>query len=679
MKYPDTRKIDFSYDIHGSIIEDPYQWLEDEKNPEVVSWAKKQNTILDTYIKDAPVDEVYDELVKDLDVSTRSLPYRRGDMYFWNERDPGMNHAVKYCGDTPADKNKRVVFDPNVLSDDGSISPTFFAISLQGDRAVYGLQKSGAERSDIYIRDLTTGEDTHFYFGRTFSMSWDLEGTGFYYTRSDYLNHGGDIKDETHYQQIYFHRIGEERNEDTLLFDAVEQGLPIDAGIGAHDDDKGRFVAVNASIGWHETHGFLVDTVANTISKIKTPKDAKTYLRILEDGYIYATTNHNANNKKVLRCRIEDASKPFKDWEEYIAEKPGHLLEGWGVSKSRIIANYFHKVTSKPILLDRKTGKSIKELDIPEIASFSALSCSRYHEEFFYAFATFFSSSTHYRFDPDAEQSQLLWESPLSIDTDSYSAVQEWYTSKDGTKVPMFIVEPKNAQRNGDNPVLLTAYGGYGYSRRPGYIGGNKPWIKRNGIYALANIRGGGEFGEDWHKAGVLERKQNCFDDLAAAAEHLISTKRTNPKRLGIRGGSNGGLLVAATMLQRPELFGAVLCEVPVLDMYRYHKFLLAYRWTHEWGNPEKSDEFAWLEKYSPYHNIESRKYPPVLLTAGINDSRVHPMNAWKMGAKLQAANPDNITLIKTDMGAGHGSGKGFYKAVRDQAESLAFLIKTTM
>lgn len=672
-QYPPTKKQEVVDKIHGEEVHDDYRWLEDETDPKVKEWVESQNEYTQKWLSDLPVEDVYGELKQDVDAFSKGLPIMRDDFYFWYEREPGQDQWVLYRS-LELDGDKETVFNPNSLSDDASITLSFFAISRTGSYGVYGVQESGAERNTVYVRDLNTKEEEKFYYGRAFGMSWCDDEQGFYYTISNYKEHGGDVADETHYQQVYYHRLGDSREVDRLMFNAIDY-LPKDADLGRHVSKDGRHVLVGASIGWREKHNFIIDAKSGNIQKLNIPPESKTGVRTL-DGYIYATTDYKANNKRILRTKLQNADKPIDEWEEFIPEQSEALLMVWGVTKSQIVIDYFHDVVSKPVRFDRRSGERLGALELPEIADLSGLSVNEDFEEFYYAFSTFFSPNTQYRFNPESQQAELLWQDERSIDEESFIAKQEWYESKDGTRIPMFIVSPKHSKKDCDNPLLLTGYGGYGFTRSPGFLGSYKPWLERGGVYALANIRGGGEFGDNWHKGGIRDNKQTSFDDFIAAAEHCIDSGLTKPERLVIRGGSNGGLLMGAVMTQRPELFGTVVCQVPILDMYRYHKFLLAYRWTREWGHPENKEEYEWLKSYSPYHRAdENQKYPPVLLTAGINDSRVHPMHAWKMAAKLQNGHPDNLILLRTEMKAGHGPGKGFYQALHDQAEILCFMM----
>ncbi|MEX0668507.1 MAG: prolyl oligopeptidase family serine peptidase [Candidatus Saccharimonadales bacterium] len=674
-KYPKTKIKTTNYALHGVKIDDPYMWLEEESNPEVAKWVKSQNQFTDKWFEGLDVSKIAKELKEDLDAHSKGTPWRCKNKYFWYERKPGQDHYVLYTGPKPY-HNKQILFDVNQLSDDSSISLSFFSISKNAKYAVYGISDSGSERDEIFILNLTSGRKEKFYFGRFFDISWCDDEKGFYYMRSDYKSYSEDIAEETHYQQIYYHKLGDGRDQDELVFNGIDY-LPKDAHISPHVSEDGKHLLVNAYIGWVRSRIFLVDTTASNTKELLKDINTTTLNGSLLDNYLYLTTDFMANNRRVLRIKVEDIDKPIDAWEEFIPEKQEKRLELWLVTKSRAILAYSHNATSLAEILDRKNGEFLEDLNIEDLSSILMLSTNEDYEEFFYSVSTFFEPATKYRFNPSSKKVETLWKDERSIDTNKFTAKQVWFRSTDKTKVPMFIIGPKTISKDGSNPVLLTGYGGFGLSLTPDFLGDSKPWLERGGIVAIPNLRGGDEFGDKWHKDGMLDKKQNVFDDMNSAAEHLIEQGVTAPKKIAINGGSNGGLLVGACINQRPDLYGAAVAQVPLLDMLRFHKFLMAHRWTHEYGNPDDKDAFEWIKDYSPYHNIDPNKeYPPILFTAGMHDSRVHPMNAWKMAAKMQALSQENIVLMRTETKAGHGQGKGFYQAVNDQAEILVFMMK---
>ncbi len=677
MQYPETPEREVIDELHGERVSDSYRWLEDESNTEVRTWVEKQNELTENYLESINAEPVYQEILRDYDVFDKSTPYKRGDRYFWWERQPGQQHHVLFSVANPdTEKDKKEVFDVNEMSEDGTTADSFFNISRRGSYAVYGLMEQGDEYNRVFIRDMENGNDEEFYYGRIFLPHWRDDESGFYYTRSNYEAHGGDSTDETHYQQIYFHKLGENREDDHLIFDAIDY-LPKEAFVTANDSEDNRYVAVNASIGsgGNEQYVYLFDTQNEEIKEIAPGIEAHVRVRIF-DGYAYLYTNYEANNYRILRIPVEEAGEPLEKWEEYVPEDQSRQLKGWALTKREILAIYMYNATDKVDRLDRQSGSYIAPLDIPEFAGVGGLPTDREEEDFYYSVNTFFSPRTQYYFNPETKNSELFYEDPISLDKEKHTVEQRWYTSNDGESIPMFFVAPRNYVETENNPVLLTGYGGFNSSRKPHFVGNLKPWLERGGIIAEPNLRGGGEFGEEWHEAGMRENKQNTFNDFISAAEYLIEEGVTRSGKIAIRGGSNGGLLIGASITQRPDLFKAAICNVPLLDMYRYHKFLMAHRWTHEYGNPDNKKEFAWLKDYSPYHHVDdNKKYPDILLTAGINDSRVHPMHAWKMAAKLQNGHSENVALLRTEMAAGHGPGKGFYSIIHDFAEELAFMM----
>ena len=675
--YPATPEREVIDEMHGEQIRDPYRWLEDETKPEVYAWAEAQNEFRKNYLESIDTETVYQEILREQDVFIRSSPFRRGERYFWWERQPGQQHHVLFSAVNPdTEEDKKMVFDVNELSEDGSIADSFFRISRHGSYGVYGLMEGGDERDRVFIKNLRSGQESEFYYGRTFTMNWRDDESGFYYSRSNYEDYGGDPSDETHYQQVYFHKIGDNREDDRLIFNAVDY-LPKDASVAAHESEDGHFVAINASLGsgGNEQHVYLYDVDNEEIKELVPEIESHARVQLL-GGYVYLYTDHEAHNHRILRTTPENAEAPVDDWEEFLGEDPQRQLYGWAPTKKEILAIYTYNAVDQVDRYSQQDGSYIDSLDIPELASVGGLRTNRDDGDFYYTVNTFFSPSTHYYFNPETGASELFYEDPRSLDREKYTAQQRWYTSKDGEKIPMFFIAPRNYSESVNNPVLLTGYGGFNLQTQPGFVGSLKPWLQRGGTIARTNLRGGGEFGEAWHEAGMGENKQNTFNDFIAAAEHLVEENITRPEKIAIKGGSNGGLLVGASITQRPDLFKAAVCAVPLLDMYRYHKFLMARRWTHEYGHPENKQEFEWLKRYSPYHHVDSQqKYPDTLFTAGMNDTRVHPLHAWKMAAKLQNGHPDNIALLRTEMAAGHGPGKGFYDALHDFAEELAFIM----
>ncbi len=672
-KCPHTPKYSFSEDMFGHQIVDDYRWLEDATDPQVKDWVAQQNRLTDTYFQGTQVQQIHDELIALNDLAIKTLPRRRGDYYYWYERQPGQAHNVLYRGSKPHQDNPELVFDVNQVSSDSTTALTFFAVSPDSQYAVYGIQQGGLERSTVYIRNLKTSHQDYFYEGRVFKPSWSDNSQGFYYVRSDYQNHGSQVEDESHYQQLYYHQLGQAIGQDQLLFNATDY-LPKEAGIFGHASDDDIYIAINCSLGWSKHYAYLLHKPTDSLTKIGYSEEYQQSLRIADQD-IYLTTNYQDPNKKILRTTLAQSTQPVEDWTELIATDTQALLENWTDTQDYLLLEYTQDAISQLRIHRKSDGQLDHAIQFDELASLSGIRTVDHSNEFAYSINTFTSPSRQYWSKSPVQEPQLTYQDYRSLSTDDFQTKQVFYQSKDGIKVPMFIISP--AKLSETAPTILYGYGGFGHSTTPGFLSRYLPWLSRGGVVALPCLRGGGEYGEAWHQAGMLSHKQQSFDDMIAAAQYLINQKITQSSQLVIQGGSNGGLLVGACLTQQPQLFKAAISAVPLLDMIRFHKFLLAHRWKHEYGDPEVESEFNWLIKYSPYHHVDRQQtYPSVLLTAGINDTRVHPLHAWKMAALLQDTSTTNPILLRTDLSAGHQGGGGFYQSVAKSAESLAFAIK---
>jgi prolyl oligopeptidase len=493
--------------------------------------------------------------------------------------------------------------------------------------------------------------------------------SGFYYTcgpRPGTVPKG----DERYYQKVYTHLLGDNPDKDKLIF-----------GKDSPKEDRfyltltmdGRYLCIHATQNWNNNDLYIYDTQTDEITTVAEGLDAKFDLSSTDTRFLLKT-NYKADNYKILAAPLGPLPPSIDDWQELISEDK-HVIYEYSITADKILVRYMMDATSLVDIFDHKGNKQGK-LPLPSFSSLNGLGCNRRLKEFFFGISNFLSPIIIHRYDPSVDDYSVYRKHDnLTLNSDDYVVKQEWVTSKDSIRFPMFIVHHKDIVLDGENPTILYGYGGFDVSLMPEFKRGIIPWYKRGGIYAVANIRGGGEYGEKWHRDGSLDKKQNTFDDFIAAAEYLIETKITNPKRLGILGASNGGLTVGAVMMQRPELFNAVVCQVPLLDMYRFHNFLIAARWVNDYGNPDKADEFEWIRKWSPYHSIKAGlEYPNILFTTANKDTRVAPFHAWKMTALLQSNKQNNVVLLRTEMEAGHGPGKPIKKIVESQAYILAFL-----
>ncbi len=464
------------------------------------------------------------------------------------------------------------------------------------------------------------------------------------------------------------HKLGDDSDNDELIFG---EGRPKDDMISLRISPDGRFLAIQVSQNWVENEVFIYDTQNKQLKPLITGIKANFYISFIKDK-VLLDTNYRANNYKILYSSYDDMYKPVTDWLEFIPERK-YLLKSFSITSTKILVEYLVDVCSEVCVFDY-SGKELSKIPLPKYADLSGISSNRDEEEFFYGVESFTFPKIVYRYDPVKDSYNEYRKINNPIDPQDFEIKQEWYVSKDGTKVPMFIFHKKGLEMNSGNPTILYGYGGFESSQTPSFMRNWIPWIKRGGIFAIANIRGGGEFGKNWHRSGIKDNKQNSYDDFIYAGEHLINNKYTSKQKLGILGGSNGGLLVSAVAVQRPDLFKAVCSRVPLTDMVRFHKFGMAMRWVNEYGNPEIKSELENILKWSPYHNIrQGIEYPNFLFTTAEKDTRVEPFHARKMAASLQAVNIKNDIFLFTEMDAGHGSGKPISKIVEMQAYVLAF------
>jgi len=569
----------------------------------------------------------------------------------------------------------RVLFDANQLAADGTIALDWYQPSENGKYLAYGTSPSGSEMSTLHILETKTGNALPDTIERTraASIAWTHDNSGFYYTR---YPKKGDVPDgqEMYNRHVYYHELGTDPASDSLIFG---EGRDAEDWPDVSLSDDGRWLLINVSQGWTKTELFLMDTKAGTPpTRVTTGKDF-IYGGTIYNGKLYITSNEAAPRFRVF---VTDAGNYEREaWKEIIPQTDA-VLQGASVWGGKLFAQYEQNVTSQLKVFDLD-GKKLTDVALPAIGTVFGSDGRFDRDEVFYGFQSFTTPPAIYRYDmKEGSTSQWAKVDAPSIDPAGYEAQQEWFQSKDGTRVPMFVVHKKGLQKNGHNPTLLTAYGGFNISLTPTFSRTAYLWMEHGGVYAVANLRGGAEFGEDWHRAGMLEKKQNVFDDMIGAAEHLITEKYTDKNHLAIQGGSNGGLLMGAMMTQRPELFRAVVCQVPLLDMLHYQDFQIAKLWIPEYGSAEKPDQFKWLYAYSPYHHVkENTEYPAILFMTADTDTRVDPMHAKKMAALMQAEAKNGSSrtrpiLLRIESKAGHGAGKPVTKQIEEFTDMYSFL-----
>lgn len=670
--YPPTRTEAVVDVLHGVSVADPYRWLEDWKSPEVQTWIERQNALTREMLDRFPEErtKLVDRLTEIYSATTVSSPRVFGNRYFTTRREAGQNHAIVYVREGNVDAEPRIVLNPNQFSKDSSVALDWWFPSPDGSLIAYGKSPSGNERSTLFVRDVATGKDLPMSIPRTRSctIAWDPDGKGFLYLR--YPEPGSVLKeDEVYYRHVYYHKLGTDPGDDPKIFG---EGRPKEEWPNVFSSSDYRCQFLIAKRGWSDQDLLFRKAGGTEFRPVAVGLRGLHEADALGDKLIIRT-NYEAPRYRVVAADIADPDP--QSWKEIIPEQKG-VIEDVQIVGGKLIVSVMENAYSR-LLIHEPDGKLISEVALPALGSVSGVHGLPSRDEFFFLFESFAYPPAVFRYDLGTHQLTKIDQVKVELDLSQFETRQVWFESKDGTRVPMFVVHKKGLELDGDNPTVLYGYGGFNISITPAFIQHAIPFIEAGGIYALANLRGGGEFGEDWHKAGQLARKQNVFDDMIAAAEKLIADKYTRAQRLGLRGGSNGGLLIGALLVQRPDLFNAALCAVPLLDMLRYHQFSIARLWIPEYGSAEDPGQFKYIHAYSPYHHVEKgATYPAVLFTTAESDSRVDPMHALKMTALMQAAtSSDNPILLHVEKKAGHGKGKPLKMQVEERADAWLFFM----
>jgi prolyl oligopeptidase len=663
----ERRPLEESY--FGTKVADPYRWLEDSTSPETRKWVAGEMAYTRAVLDPLPGREaIHTRLTSLLHIGDIGVPRIGGKYYFYTRRDGLENQPVLYVREG-IDGKDRALVDVNLLAADGTVALDWFEPAVHGKYVAYGTSSSGSEMSTLHVVETKTGTLLPDTIGQTraASVAWMPNNSGFYYTR---YPKKGDVPEgqEQYNRRVFFHELGSDPENDQKIFG---EGRDAEDWPEVRLDNDGRMLLITVSQGWTKTELFLMDLKKGTPpTRITTGKNFL-YSASVYNGRVYIVTNEDAPR---FRMFVTEAGEYDRDdWREIIPETGGVLKDAelWG---GKIFAQYEQNASSELKVFDLE-GKNVRNLALPAIGTIFGSSGKWDHDEVFYGFESFTVASSVYRYDLE-KGSTSLWakvDTP-GIDPSEYEVEQEWYHSKDGTRVPMFLVHKKGLKKDGLNPTLLTGYGGFDISLTPSFSSDIYLWLEHGGVYAVANLRGGAEFGEDWHRAGMLDKKQNVFDDMIAAAEFLISEKYTDANHLAIEGGSNGGLLMGAMITQRPELFRAVVCSVPLLDMLRYQNFQIARLWISEYGSAENAEQFKWLYAYSPYHHVRAGvEYPAILFTTADSDSRVDPMHAFKMTALLQSVSK-RVVLLRVESKGGHGEGMPVGKRVEELTDVYSFL-----
>ncbi|QYK49385.1 MAG: S9 family peptidase [Phycisphaeraceae bacterium] len=671
--YPDSARVDHVDTYHGKQIPDPYKWLEDPDTPESRRWINAQNEVTFGVLNGiASRDRIKSRMTELWNYERFGVPFKEGGRYFYSRNDGLQPQSVLYVADSLTSE-PRVLLDPNTFSADGTVALSGYSVSEDGRYIAYGVSEGGSDWQTWRVRDIATGQDLEdvVRWVKFSSASWRKDGSGFYYTRYDEPT-GNDLTDVNQFPKVYLHTIGEDQSRDRLVYKRDDQP---EWGFASGVTDDGRYLAISVWWGTRQENNFFYQDLADPASSVVellTGFDAS-YTFVGNDGpEFYFVTTLDAPRGRLIAI---DTTRPSRDaWREIIPQQPENL-RGVSYVGGHFLAQYL-KDAKTLVRVHDVAGRFAREVSLPGIGSAGGFGGKPGDPETFYAFTSYTNPGAVYRYDVKSGASEVFRQPKFNADLSGYETRQVFYTSKDGTRVPMFITSKKGLKLDGNNPTLLYGYGGFNIPLTPGFSPATVVWLEMGGIYAVANIRGGGEYGKEWHEAGIKLKKQNVFDDFIAAAEYLVDQKYTSPKRLAIQGGSNGGLLVGACMTQRPDLFGACIPQVGVLDMLRFESFTIGWAWTSDFGSVKNEDEFHAMLAYSPYHNTKpGTSYPATLITTGDHDDRVVPAHSFKFAAALQnAQGGDAPVLIRIETRGGHGAGKPTAMIIEERSDILGFI-----
>ncbi|MHC5937432.1 prolyl oligopeptidase family serine peptidase [Nostoc sp.] len=685
LTYPSSHKSDQVDNYHGTLVADPYRWLEDPDSEETRTWIEAQNQVTFGYLSEIPTREkIKQRLTKLWDYEKYGIPFKEGeslgdgssDRYFYFKNDGLQNQSVLYTLKTLDDQPK-VLLDPNKLSEDGTVALSGLSISEDGKLLAYGLSASGSDWQEWKIRDVETGEDLqdHLKWIKFSGASWTHDHQGFFYSRYDEPNEKTQLEDVNYYQKLYYHQLGKPQSEDILIYHRPDQK---EWGFSGGVTEDGAYLIILIWLGTDSKNLVFSKELTNhnaEVVELINQFEADYSFINNDDSLFYFRTDLNAPRGRVIAIDIKNPAK--ENWREIIPQS-AETLESVGILNNQFVTDYLKDAHSQIKIFDLK-GAFVREVELPGLGSAGGFGGKRHDTETFYIYTSFTAPGTIYRYDMITGKSTVFRQPQVDFNPADYETKQVFYHSKDGTKIPMFITHKKGIKLDGNNPTYLYAYGGFSASMTPSFSVSLLVWMEMGGVYAMPNIRGGGEYGEEWHQAGMKDKKQNVFDDFIGAAEWLIANKYTKTDKLAIAGGSNGGLLVGACITQRPDLFGAALPAVGVMDMLRFHKFTIGWAWTSEYGSADNPQEFPALYAYSPLHNIKpDTAYPATLITTADHDDRVVPAHSFKFAAALQEAHAgDGPTLIRIETKAGHGAGKPTAKIIEEAADKWAFLVRT--
>jgi len=673
--YPETKKVNVTDDYHGTSVPDPYRWLEVDTAAEVEDWVKRQNKVTYGYLDQIPFTEDIANRFEELyNYPKLSSPYKAGEYYFFYKNDGLQNQSVIYR-QKGLDGEAEVFIDPNEINPKGTTAISVVGFSKDYKYVTYSVQEAGSDWQTFYVKEVATGKTLpdELSWVKFSGASW--VGDGFYYSRYPAPESGLEYSAENEGHSVYYHKLGENQEDDKLIYSDPENPKRYHY-VSVTEDRKILTLYASTGTDGFETYIQHLDQDESTFNALQEGFDFKNSVIHHADGYVWVRTNRGADNYRLMKINTETL-----DWEaaEEIIPETEHLLNSVSTGGGKLFANYLEKASNHVYVMDYD-GSNRMEIELPGVGSAGGFSGRESSDTLFYTFTSFTRPPSIFSYDVTSGKSELFFKTELKFDPEDYVEKQVTYKSKDGTPVSMFLVHKKGLELNGNNPTYLYGYGGFNISLTPSFSSSRLILLENGGVFAMPNLRGGGEYGEEWHKAGMLLNKQNVFDDFMAAADYLIDEQYTKSEKLAIAGGSNGGLLVGACMTQRPDLFAVAFPAVGVLDMLRYHKFTVGWGWIPEYGSSDDSVHFENLYSYSPLHQLkDSVAYPATMITTADHDDRVVPAHSFKFAARLQEAHVgDDPVLIRIEVDAGHGAGKPTSKIIEEQAEKWAFFFYNT-
>ncbi|MCP5103896.1 MAG: S9 family peptidase [bacterium] len=673
IEYPVTKKVDQLDDYHGTKVKDPYRWLEDMNAPETAEWVKAQKKVTDNYLAGIESREIIKKRLTELwNYEKYSAPRKEGKYYIFRKNDGLQEQFVTYIQEG-LDGEPKILLDPNTFSKDGSINLAGLSFSNDQKYISYGISRGGSDWREFFVMEVDTLKklDDHIKWSKFSGTSWYKDG--FFYSRYDAPKEGEKLKAKNEFQKLYYHELGTPQSEDQLIYQDKDNPK---RGFAGFVNDSKKYLIVHVWEG-SASHNFLYYKNLESDSPVSPIIDSVmgrfNFVAEIDDKFLVTTDYESPNNRLILI----DPLKPQKEnWKTVIPESKEKLQNVSHVG-GRLIASYLKDANTAVIAFDIE-GKKLLDVQLPGIGTARGFGGKAEDNGVFYTFSSFTTPNTIYSYNIKENKSELFRKSNVRFDPAKFETHQVFYESKDKTKVPLFIVHKKGLKLDGQNPTMLYAYGGFNIPMLPQFTVTNMPLLENGGVYAMACLRGGGEYGEEWHRAGMLEKKQNVFDDFIAAGEYLIAKKYTSPQRLGIFGGSNGGLLVGVVTNQRPDLFKVAVPAVGVMDMLRFHKWTIGWAWANEYGSSDDAGQFKFLYEYSPLHNIkEGVEYPAVLVTTADHDDRVFPAHSFKYIAALQDKyKGKNPVLVRIETKVGHGAGTATSKAIELYSDIYSFMFQ---